>query len=507
MKLVDMLGLKPRPAKGPGSTPGTGILITFFYFASNVNLIANVKPFLTHNVFLWKTTVGWTFNNVVFFHFVFSYLLVFVLINFLAIKFFKKLLMSFNLPSLENSAKKRFHTITYFLWVLFSSILLIPFFQILFLWAHASNLYFISYSSLWAISYFAYLIYVFFVISIALYTLSNLHTYTLSNQIPFFSLNGLDLIRTGLSFIFFALLLHATWTGPTLTAWFGHIEFASFQFKFICILYFFFVTYLTVFLATHHLSSINGFDYLITIYNFFLWILLITFANNLFTFIFFLELISATITLLLVSSSFSSTYFYSNSSFEMHSYFTTSTPTAFLQTLMFFFWITLIASLILFLAILTFYIRYFSFDFNLLTTVFTFLLLNSSSTSLIVLSLPWTLFLIAISIKCGLLPFYLWKPSFFKGMTMSSLFFYIYIYYFTIFFLFIYLLCFYFHELFIFFISFTLIILLISTLGLTSLIFESFYVKSFLALSSILNSTLVLYGLCGFQMFDSFFFI
>ena len=31
MKLVDMRGLKPRPFRGPGSTPGIGILYIFLY--------------------------------------------------------------------------------------------------------------------------------------------------------------------------------------------------------------------------------------------------------------------------------------------------------------------------------------------------------------------------------------------------------------------------------------------------------------------------------------------
>ena len=31
MKLVDMRGLKPRPFRGPGSTPGIGILLISLY--------------------------------------------------------------------------------------------------------------------------------------------------------------------------------------------------------------------------------------------------------------------------------------------------------------------------------------------------------------------------------------------------------------------------------------------------------------------------------------------
>lgn len=416
-------------------------------------------------------------------------------------------LLSFlNLPQ-PNSLNTK--TLTYFYWLLTACLVLfaLPSLQLILISLASFESIVVSYNSLWAIFYFTYFIYVFFAISASVYLLSNLPTYLFSNQSTFFSVNGLDLLRLFLSFLLLLLLMHSSWSGPSLVAWFGHIEFSHFQFKFLYILYFFFTTYLVVFLSTHHLSSLNTFDYLITILNFFLWVTLMPFSNNLFTFIFFLELISAAITLLLVSSSFSSYHFYNNLSFNKHSYFSTSTPTAFLQTLMFFFWITLVSSLILFLSVITFYLRYFSFDFNILTSIFTFLLFTTSTYSLMTLSFSWFLFLVAVSVKCGLLPFYLWKPSFFKGMTISALFFYVYVYYFTVFFLFIYVLCGYFHELFAFYVAFALALVVIATLGLTSLMFESLYLKSFLALSSILNSTLVLYALCGFQTLDALFLV
>jgi len=61
------------------------------------------------------------------------------------------------------------------------------------------------------------------------------------------------------------------------------------------------------------------------------------FSNNLFTFVFFLELLSALITLTLVTSTFSSVHFYNTLSYSKHSYFQTSTPTALLQTMLMFF--------------------------------------------------------------------------------------------------------------------------------------------------------------------------
>ena len=45
MKLVDMRGLKPRPFRGPGSTPGIGIvqpsLFILYQLISNGNTVTN----------------------------------------------------------------------------------------------------------------------------------------------------------------------------------------------------------------------------------------------------------------------------------------------------------------------------------------------------------------------------------------------------------------------------------------------------------------------------------
>ena len=355
-------------------------------------------------------------------------------------------------------------------------------------------------------TYFSYIVYTFFSVSATLYVLSNLPSYVAINNFntnaPFTSYSGTDLLKLVLTPIFLILLIHSTWAGPSLTAWFGHLVFSSFQFKLTYVLHLFFITYLIVLLSTHHASSLNFFDFVTTVLNFFMWVWILSFSSNVFTFIFFLELLSAAVTLLLVTSTFSSYHFYNNVSFASHSYFQISTPTAYLQTLMFFFWITLFASLALFLFLITFYLKFFTFDFSLVSSVFSFLVVTSSLKSLFSISLTWFMFLAAVAIKCGLLPFYLWKPSFFKGMTMISLFFYIYVYYFTVLFMFLYVIGNYFHELFVFYLSFTLVLTILATVGLVSIVFESFYFKAFLALSSIFNSTLLLYALCGFQTVD-----
>ena len=364
-------------------------------------------------------------------------------------------------------------------------------------------------NSLWALCYFSHFVYILFVFSIILYLLPNLSLFSGANNFSrnssFSSQDGLDLLKLVVAPVVLLFALHTTWSGPAVTAWFGHIVFSQYQFKVTYLLFFFFLSYLAAFLTTTHYSSTNVYDYTLTTFNFFIWLWLTFFSNNIFTFIFFLELLSASVTLLLVTSTFSSAHFYNSSSYSRHNYFQLSTPTALLQTLMFFFWITLVSSLMLFLFLLTFYFKFLTFDWNLVDSIFSYLVSTSSLKGVFTLSFSWLLLLVCVFIKCGIVPFYLWKPTFFKGMSLLSLFFYIYVYYFSIFFFFSYTLFFYLNELFFTNLYLVIGLVVIATLGLSSILFESFYIKSFLALSSILNSVLIFYALCSYQSTDFIF--
>ena len=364
-------------------------------------------------------------------------------------------------------------------------------------------------NSIWALCYFSHSVYILFISSAVFYLLPNVADFSQANAFSrggfFASLEGQDLFKLVLTPLLLILILHTTWSGPSLTAWFGHIVFSNFQFKVTYIMYFFFASFLLGLLSTTHYSSMGSYDFTLVTLNFFFWVWLTFFSNNFFTFIFFIELLSASITLLLVTSTFSSSHFYNNISYSKHSYFHTSTPTAFLQTLLFFFWVSLISSLVLFLFLLVFYFRMLSFDWNLTDTIFVYLLQISSVSQVFSISLSWLLLLVCIFIKCGTVPFYFWKPTFFKGMTLTSLFFYVYVYYFGIFFYFTYVIFFYLNELFFFNLYLILALVLVATLGLSVLLYESFYVKSFLALSSILNSVFIFFALCSHQSSDVLF--
>jgi hypothetical protein len=366
-------------------------------------------------------------------------------------------------------------------------------------------------TSVWSLLYFSHSVYVFFSFSALLYVLPNLALFTgasgFISSSKFSSIDGNDLVRLLATPMLLLMLLHFSWSGPTLTAWFGHLVFSTFQFKVTYLLSAFFTSYICLFLTGVHYSSVNVYDYTTTLFNFFLWLWLMFFSNNLFTFIFFLELLSALVTLLLVTSTFSSAHFYNTLSYSKHSYFQTSTPTALLQVLLMFFWTTLLSSLTLFVFLIMFYLQFLTFDWNLIDSVFAFLVSTASLQSIFTVSFSWLLILVCVFIKCGVVPFFLWKPVFFKGMTLISLFFYIYVYYFSVFIFFLYVIFFYLNELFFFNLYVVVLLIIVGTLGVSVLLFESFYLKSFLALSSILNSILIFYALCGFQATDLLFLI
>ena len=139
-------------------------------------------------------------------------------------------------------------------------------------------------------------------------------------------LTNLILIITPL-LILLSLLL--SWTSPTILAWYGHVLFANWQYRISYLVIINFFALLVAYSTSIYFSSNDVYDYYLVIFNFFFWIMYLFYANNLFTFIFFIEVISTLIILLLTTSTFSSSYFYNLRNLSQHSYFQTTTPKTF----------------------------------------------------------------------------------------------------------------------------------------------------------------------------------
>lgn len=176
--------------------------------------------------------------------------------------------------------------------------------------------------------------------------------------------------------------------------------------------------------------------------------------------------------------------------------------TSALLSFFFVFWISLISSLNLFVFLTLMYFRFYTFDWYMMEHVFTYLITLNDVKSVFALSLVWLNFLFCIFLKCGLVPFYFWKPIFFKGIPLHTLFFYITFFYFFLFYFFIYFLIIYFNELFYFNMFVNVLLLVLGLIILIFLVCESFYIKAFLAMSSILNTLLVFLTMNSYSLVE-----
>ena len=367
-------------------------------------------------------------------------------------------------------------------------------------------------SLIWSISVFAPTIYIMLVLSFLLYSLPLLSATsnfsTNSNNSTTFSFVSGNYVANIVVFTLSMLLLNTiSWSSSELTAWFGHIIFSSFQLKSQLVIFFSFVSVLYLLSSVTYFSSREIYDFIITMVNMYYWISLLFAANSIITMIFIIEVQSALLFLLLVTSSFSSAFYYRNTDLSDYNFFSNSIPAAFVQSIMYFFWISLIGSLNLFLFTIFLYQKLFSFGWFLLEHVFYYLVVSSTYKEMFTIGLTWSIFLFSLLTKCGIAPFFIWKPTFFKGIGLHTIIFYICFYYYCLFIFFIHLLSSYFHYLTYYYTYILLTLVIVGMLVLLTILCETYYVKSFLAVSSILNSLLVLLSIASAPNSDLLFFI
>lgn len=365
-------------------------------------------------------------------------------------------------------------------------------------------------SILWSFAFFFAFLYTLFIFSLILYllpTIKNLLNYSKFKKITTFEyLVGADLHWILLTFIFLVFFLNYSWSSAPVSAWFGNLIFTQFQSKISYLVLFIFYLVLVVYTTSFYFSSKGLYDFVIINLNFFFWVFFLFFVNNLFTFIFFIEILSTLIFLLLITSTFSTTYFYNNLNLNLNNYFNLNTPLFFLQTLLYFFWMSLITSLNLFLFLILFYLKFLSFDWFIFEFIFFYVTFMSETKDLFFVLFVWLNLLFCIFLKCGLVPFYFWKPIFFKGLPTHVLFFYIFFFYFFLFLFLIYFFLIYVNEIFFYFIFVNIILLLIGFAMLLFILCEAYYLKAFFALSSIINTLFVFLALSGTNLENFIFF-
>ena len=147
------------------------------------------------------------------------------------------------------------------------------------------------------------------------------------------------------------------------------------------------------------------------------------------------------------------------------------------------------------------------FNFTKMFYVFLYFINTNNIKDIFSLGLIWFIMLFAIFVKCGLAPLFIWKPTFFKGLPLYTLFFYI-VFFYSLFYIFIiHFLLSYLAEVFVFYIMFFWIFVLSGLFVLLVIICETYYIKAFLAISSIINSLLVFLMLASPHYVDTLFFL
>lgn len=357
-------------------------------------------------------------------------------------------------------------------------------------------MFFLTWSHIWILSYFFVITYTVLIFSIFLYVIPIL---SMTTSLRFKSLSNTHFyIISGSEILFFLtlpivclLIINLFWSSCSLSIWFGHIIFTSFQYKFVYFILLFFILVLVMLSSLIYFSSSEVYDFFITKYNFMYWIMLIFMTNSFFTVIFIIEVLSTLVFLLLTTSTFSSTFFYRNVNFDSGFFLQSILPYTFLNSIIFLFWVSLLSSLNLFIFLIYIATNLMTFDWFLLENIFLYLVSTSTFNSIFTTGLIWFFLIFSIFLKCGIAPLFFWKPAFFKGIPMVSIIFYIIFFYFFLFVFLIYFLLIYLHELFYYYSIIIFTFVFTGLIMLLSIICESFYLKTFFAISSILNSLLV----------------
>jgi hypothetical protein len=359
---------------------------------------------------------------------------------------------------------------------------------------------FLTFSQVWSFLCFGPLCYGTLVTTLVLYLLplsaTQYNSLTSSyTQSSFKLISGHDVYYVVLYSIVLFFALWNAWLSCSFSSWFGHLSVTGFQLKLAMLAWFVFAIAYYIDCSSSYFSSRDAYDSAITKLSINFWLSLIFLSNSIITTIFIIEVMSALLFLLITTSVYSTNFYYRNLDFSSYNYFQNSMPYTFINSIIYFFWTSLISSLNLFLFTIYLYTTLMSLDWYLIEHVFCYYISVSSSKELFSVGAVWFIMVFSILLKCGIAPFFIWKPSFFKGLPLNTLFFYIVVFYFAIFIFFIHFLSsymFYFSNTY----SYVMLsVLLVGILTLLSVLFESFYIKSFLAVSSILNSLLVFLAL------------
>ena len=271
--------------------------------------------------------------------------------------------------------------------------------------------------------------------------------------------------------------------GKNDVVWFNHFNLNNFTFNLLYL--FIFVSFSTFFLLGVVISKktnlLKSLDYLFSVNNLIILFPYLFFVNTLFTFLFFLELVSAILFYKLLSSKI----WFKNT--NTPKYINNNIPQNYINMIFFQYWVTFFSTIF----IIYFYINIFYFygtsEWFMIQFLNTnFLEMNQSQSN--TLRVLVVVFLLGVCFKLGVTPFHLFKIEVYKGIPFLTIFFYT-TYYFVVFFIFfIFLLS----DFVVFFIPqyflFLTILLFLGSIYVIVLLFDVSFLKAFFTYSTVINS-------------------
>lgn len=246
---------------------------------------------------------------------------------------------------------------------------------------------------------------------------------------------------------------------------------------------------LLIFSKTLVTNNINyNTDFFFSLSNTILFLILLSQANNLFCFIFILELNSITIFYKFVSSK----YWYKvkkeveESKFDL---INRQIPKNYLNMLFFQYWSTFFSSVLIFFSLANIFYVYGSTDYVFVESI-NYINSNNPIIKYKFVLLVWLPFLLGFFIKIGLTPFHLFKIEVYKGLPIISIMFYTTLYFYVYFLYFILLMNYHIDFLKLIINSIFYITIVLGIIYIIALIFDITSLKSFFAYSTIINSLL-----------------
>ena len=353
-------------------------------------------------------------------------------------------------------------------------------------------------SILWGSFFLTLSAYYLLIYSSSVYLLSFLSETTTSSTVAkdsrFLLISGVESAKFFQFLPAFLLLVVMSWSGPVTMSGFGHLAWTSFERKIMMFIFISFIFYLSLFLTSANFSNSAVYDYVLTVYQFTFWLTFLFLSTNILTLSFVVEVLTSLVTLLLITSYNNASQPANPESGYFNSLTTSQVPSTYFYSLLTFFWTSLLTTLTLFLFLVLVYTKFLTVEWSLVSLITGYFAVTATPMNLSIISFSWSLVLLVVFLKCAITPFYLWKPTFFKGLPYLTLFFYIFIFYFFIFLFFINFLLGLYSDLLVLNTFLLLFVLVLSTFILPSILYETLNLKTFFALSSIMNSVIILFA-------------